>query len=42
VIENMTVLSEFFPMDFHHDAFVLQFSSGVLTSKQKPFPHVSR
>lgn len=42
VIENMTALSESFPMDLHHDAIVLQFSSGGLTSKQKPIPHVSR
>lgn len=32
----------FSPMGLHHDAIVLQLSCGVLTSKQKPFPHVSR
>lgn len=41
-MENMTTVSEFFPMELQDDAIALQFCSAVLTSKQKSFPHVSR
>lgn len=37
VIENMTAVSEFFPMELQDDAVVLQFSSALLNSKQKVF-----
>lgn len=41
MIENMTALSESFPVDLYCAAIALQFSSSVLTSKQKAFPHMS-
>lgn len=37
----MTALSEFFPVDLHPATIALQFSSSLLTSKQKAFLHMS-